>query len=267
MATKGSTDVLGPNDMGGSKRPRVSDDSLVLDEDWTAKKSKKDKKDKKQDKKEVSKKVGKKGKGKKSVEEDDENDQEVVLGDDEDDVELTLGQKLEQLSKSINDLEDARDKDVQQVEKQIQRRIPTADSLVTLLEQALQSNDAALLEQCLMCTNLDIIDATTLRLPTSRVLTLLKTLVSKFEKRPSRGLLVTHWLSFILKHHISFLITVPDLSRQLAGLSQLLEQRLSTYSKLASLSGRLELLMSQVSSQKTIGDSGSMEPLAEYQDE
>lgn len=34
--------------------------------------------------------------------------------------------------------------------------------------------------------------------------------------------------------------------QQLAGLSQMLEQRLITYSKLSSLAGRLDLLMSQV---------------------
>ena len=48
------------------------------------------------------------------------------------------------------------------------------------------------------------------------------------------------------RYHTSFLISVPDLSDQLAGLSQMLEQRLASYSRLASLSGRLDLLMSQV---------------------
>lgn len=266
-------DVLGPNDMGGSKRPRLNNDDAVFDEDWVkaagqSKKHKKDKKEKDTEREKKDGKKGKKGKGKRVEEEEEEEDGRSTLHDEEDG-EMTLGQKLELLSKTMNDLEEDRERNIQQVEKQIQRRVPTADSLVTLMEQALQSNDSALLEQCLLCTNLDIIDATTERLPTQRVLTLLKTLVSKFEKRPSRGLLVTHWLSYILKHHISFLITVPDLSRQLAGLSQLLEQRLSSYSRLASLSGRLDLLMSQVTNQKlTNGAQGAgITPLAEYQDE
>lgn len=263
------TEVLGPNDMGGLKRPRLNDGAMVED-DWvkTTGMNKKQKKDKKE-KEKIGKKEGqksRKSKGKKV--EGEEDDEHLDLLNDEEDMEMTLGQKLELLSKTMNDLEASSEKEIQQVEKQIQRRIPNADSLVTLLEQALQSNDSALLEQCLLCTNLDIIDATTLRLPTHRVLALLKILVAKFEKRPSRGLLVTHWLSYILKHHISFLITVPDLSRQLAGLSQLLEQRLSSYSRLSSLSGRLDLLMSQVTNQK-LGDGreSSIKPLAEYQDE
>jgi U3 small nucleolar RNA-associated protein 5 len=255
------SDVLGPNDMGGAKRPRVAEDSHL--EELTHKKSKKDKKDKEHKKDKKDKKEKKNGKHNKSEEEEDAVDEE------DEEQELTLGQRLEQLSKSMNDLEDSRDSELVKLQAQHNRQIPTADSLVTLLEQALQSGDAALLEQCLLCTNTEIIDATTQRLPTHRILVLLKTLVNKFEKRPSRGLLVTQWLSFILRHHIAFLITVPDLSKQLAGLSQLLEQRLSSYSRLTTLSGRLDLLMSQVTSQKNVNDSegNSMVPLVEYQDE
>ena len=75
---------------------------------------------------------------------------------------------------------------------------------------------------------------------------LLRKLVAKFEKRPSRGLLLTRWLAAVLRFHTSFLISVPDLSSQLAGLSQMLEQRLASYTRLAALGGRLDLLLSQM---------------------
>ena len=75
---------------------------------------------------------------------------------------------------------------------------------------------------------------------------LLRKLVAKFEKRPSRGLLLTRWLAAVLRFHTSFLISVPDLSTQLAGLSQMLEQRLASYTRLAALGGRLDLLLSQI---------------------
>jgi U3 small nucleolar RNA-associated protein 5 len=78
------------------------------------------------------------------------------------------------------------------------------------------------------------------------VVQLLRKLVAKFEKRPSRGLLLTRWLAAVLRFHTAFLISVPDLSAQLAGLSQMLEQRLASYSRLAALGGRLDLLMSQM---------------------
>jgi len=83
----------------------------------------------------------------------------------------------------------------------------------------------------------------------------LRKLVAKFEKRPSRGILLTKWLSNILRYHTSFLVSIPDLSSQLAGLSQMLEQRLSSYSRLTSLNGRLELLMSQLLAKSRFGSS------------
>lgn len=125
---------------------------------------------------------------------------------------------------------------------------PTTDSLVSLVEQALQANDDGMLEQCLECADKDVVTETAKRLPTKLVVPLLKKLVAKFEKKPSRGVLLTRWIHGLLRFHTSFLLSVPDLSRQLAALSQMLEQRLSTYSRLASLAGRLDLLMSQVSS-------------------
>ena len=91
---------------------------------------------------------------------------------------------------------------------------PTSDSLVTLIDQALQSGDDSLLEQCLACNDMDVIDGTARVLKTHRVVTFMKKLVAKFEKRPSRGILLTRWLSCILRHHTSFLISVPDLSEQ-----------------------------------------------------
>ncbi|CAM9317277.1 unnamed protein product, partial [Ectocarpus fasciculatus] len=121
---------------------------------------------------------------------------------------------------------------------------PSSDSLVVLVEQSLQSGDDVLLEQCLACDDTDIIDATTSKLPTSKIFLFMRRLISKFEKRPSRGLLLTRWLSAVLKHHASYLISLPELSTRFAGLSQIMEQRLASYSRLASLGGRLDLLMS-----------------------
>ena len=136
---------------------------------------------------------------------------------------------------------------------------PTSDSLVTLVDQALQTGDDALLEQCFGCDDVDVVEETSRRLPTGRIVLLLRRLVSKFEKRPSRGLLLTRWLAALLRHHTAYLVTVPDLTAQLAGLSQMLEQRLSSYSRLASLGGRLDLLLSRMSA-ADVGRSGNAEP-------
>lgn len=244
--------MIGPHDTEGKKRPRAQSET----DSQTAPSSsvKKSHKSSKKSKKDAVL---------------SEEEEEHVKGSS--DGEIPLGKRLEQLSRQMAALEQERDSSL--VDNSDKKK-PSADSLVTLLDQALQSGDSALLEQCLSYTDLDIIDTTTRVLPTHRVLKLLKVLVAKFEKRPSRGLLVTRWISSILKNHLAYLITVPDLSVQLAGLSQMLEQRLQAYTRLSSLAGRLDLLMSQISSKKlssqleAAGGSAteSLQPKAVYQD-
>jgi U3 small nucleolar RNA-associated protein 5 len=216
--------ILGPNDMGGVKRPIVNEN----------------------------------------------NDEDVAIlkksrGDSIEEEELTLEQRLDILNDSISVME----KNVSASSKTNEiSQAPTSDSLVILIEQALQSGDDTLLEQCLGCEDINVVEATAKRLPISRIVVFIKKLVSKFEKRPSRGLLLTRWLAAILRFHTSYLIAVPDLSHQLAGLSQILEQRLSSYSKLASLSGRLDLLMSQVTAPSVTEKSGAKpsKPLKVYKE-
>jgi U3 small nucleolar RNA-associated protein 5 len=134
---------------------------------------------------------------------------------------------------------------------------PSTDSLVALVEQALQAGDDGLLEQCLECPDRDVVSETSKRLPTRLVVPLLRKLVAKFEKKPARGVLLTRWIHTLLRCHMSFLLAVPDLAQQLAALSQMLEQRLATYSRLAALAGRLDLLISQISSSPSSSSSSA----------
>lgn len=226
--------VIGPHDVGGVKRPVVpaSSSPAADEEDVT-------------------------GMKKRAKNEDIGSEGGLVVGSDE----LTIEQRLEGLAASIAHAESqgslSRSKKANAGGADSAPAAgPSADSLVTLIEQALQSGDDSLLEECLGCESFDVVDVTAQRLPTTRVVGFLRKLVAKFEKRPSRSALLTHWLASLLRHHTSYLISVPDLSAQLAGLCQILEQRLSSYSKLAALSGRLDLLMQQVSaggSKKLVG--------------
>jgi len=171
----------------------------------------------------------------------------------DDDNVLTLEQRLEALSKNLLEIEDRNGEDndapLSTGNESVDLLVNTSDSMVVLLEQALQAGDDASLEQCLSCVDDSIIEATTLRLPSGKVIQFLKKLVFKFERRPSRGMILTKWLAGILKNHNSFLISIPDLASQLSGLSNILEQRLASYSLLVSLGGRLDLLMSQISNE------------------
>lgn len=225
----GGPSILGPHEMSGKRR-------LVVGEDALAQASSSSKKSR-------------------------------VAGPDEDDddetEELTLEQRLESLSAGMDALERA----ATHAPRDRNDPAPTSDSLVTLLDQGLQTGDDALLEQCLACDDAEVVDATASRLPVSRVVPLLRKLMAKFEKRPARGMLLTRWLVSILRHHMAFLISVPELAAQLAGLSQMLEQRLACHVSLAALGGRLDLLMSQVASGADGGAGGSFAPKAVYMEE
>eukprot|EP01038_Epipyxis_sp_PR26KG_P010777 gene10777-14470_t len=160
--------------------------------------------------------------------------------------EVTLEQRLANLSNSLKQLEDSNSLTTSVSDKNTSlSAAPTSDSLAALIEQAIQSGDDGLLEQCLATNDAAVIYATVDRLPVTRVINLLRKLVAKFEKRPSRGATLLSWLRALLQSHTSYLVTIPDVTYQLAGLSQILETRLTSYSKMTVLSGRLDLLLSQ----------------------
>ncbi len=179
----------------------------------------------------------------------------------------TLEQRLEALTASLQ--REGEGSDGEGEGEGAPMEAPTSDSLVVLLEQSLQSGDDVLLESCLACDDADVIDESSRRLPTARVVQFLRKLVTKFEKRPARGALLTQWLAGVLKYHLAYLVSVPDLALQLAGLSQMLENRLSAYSRLASLSGRLDLVVGQAQLRaSTTGSAGnpggSAQPVVVY---
>ena len=206
--------VLGPLESGARKRPLVEDsdeETPTMEDDSVSRKKRKTK--------------------------EEHHSNGAALS------QQTMEERLEQLSKRMQQM----DKEAEEAEGEM-ALMPTAESLVTLVDQALQSGDDALLEQCLSSSDEAVIEATVEGLSTARVLLLLKRLVAKFEKRPSRGILLTRWLSSLLRHHMAFLTSIPDLSTQLAGLTQMLELRLSSYTRLAGLGGRLDLLLTQVKS-------------------
>jgi U3 small nucleolar RNA-associated protein 5 len=184
---------------------------------------------------------------------------------------MTMEQRLESLSAELAEIEKSSAADPNAIASAaVLGETPTASSLVTLMDQALQSGDDALLEQCLGCEDATVVDGTARRLPPARVVQLLKKLMAKFEKRPSRGVLLTRWLVAVLRSHTAFLMGIPDLSSQLAGLSQMLENRLATYAKLAALGGRLDLLMSQVSSRAggdSVQEEAKKEPRKVYRED
>ncbi|KJE95621.1 hypothetical protein CAOG_08938 [Capsaspora owczarzaki ATCC 30864] len=143
------------------------------------------------------------------------------------------------------------------------RAPPKAHSLVQMLVQALHSGDNQLLEDCLSVSNEAVIRNTMKKLPASYVIPFLTLIVEKFQAKPSRGLTLLIWIRGLLLVHTAYLMTVPNLVEALSGLYQLVDARLSVFKKLLKLSGRLDLIISQIASraQVEVGDNDIDEEL------
>lgn len=148
---------------------------------------------------------------------------------------------------------------------------PRAGSLAHMLAQALHSNDKALLEECLNNTNEGVVRNTVMRLPPTLAVRFLTDVVDRLEAKPSRGVTLMVWIRAVLLIHSSYLMTVPDLPNILSGLYNLIDARLAVFPRLLKLSGRLDLLLSQIAlkSQATSGvDASELQvPITSFVDE
>eukprot|EP00033_Pygsuia_biforma_P002084 GCRY01002314.1.p1 GENE.GCRY01002314.1~~GCRY01002314.1.p1 ORF type:complete len:568 (-),score=128.32 GCRY01002314.1:231-1934(-) len=140
---------------------------------------------------------------------------------------------------------------------------PKAESLHAVLSQALQSNDATLLEYCLAVSDRKVINRTIQRLSTADILPLLLKLTHKFQSKPTRAGVLLVWIRAILVQHTAYLMTLPRLVRQLSVLYQTIDARLAAHKRLMKLDGRLDLLLNQVSLQGG-GEGGEVNPTYEY---
>ncbi|KAK9893369.1 NUC189-domain-containing protein [Cystobasidium minutum MCA 4210] len=136
--------------------------------------------------------------------------------------------------------------------------IANALSTTQSLVQALHSADVRLLETCLAEKNPKVIRATVRRVPPTLVLPLVEALVERLSRRrrgagegsggvdASRGQVLIEWLRNVLIVHLGYLITIPSLVERLSALHATLESRMSFHSQLLALSGRLDLVVSQI---------------------
>ncbi|CAN0106013.1 unnamed protein product [Ascophyllum nodosum] len=172
-----------------------------------------------------------------------------ATGGGEGDAGMTIAERLEALSEAIDrDAETAvgaRKRRGGEEEGALQ---PRAESLSTVLTQALQSGDESLLEQCLAVGNQDVIEATVERLASSKVLPFLLRVVGKLEKNPNRSAALGQWIRALLSCHLGYLVSVPGLPEKLALLHQLIDRRVASFPKLLQLHGRLDLLLARAKS-------------------
>ena len=126
--------------------------------------------------------------------------------------------------------------------------VPEMGSLQAVLVQALKTNVSQLIESCLAIRSPKVIDASVKRLPSSSVLPFLDAIVARLEAKPERAGALVPWIRAILVHHATLLMNSADASASpINRLHQTVDSRLSVFRKLLKLSGRLDLLLTQIS--------------------
>ncbi|XP_034244251.1 WD repeat-containing protein 43 [Thrips palmi] len=132
--------------------------------------------------------------------------------------------------------------------------VPRADNLAQLMLQALQSKDKQMLHTVLRQQEEDVIRNTVRRLPLQVIEPLLKELTTLLHGKTVTAQTGARWLRIVLSIHAAHLMANPSLVELLAPVIGLIEARLTLLPSLSRLSGRLELLTSQLN-----GASGSDE--------
>ncbi|KAK3320476.1 Dip2/Utp12 family-domain-containing protein [Cercophora scortea] len=130
-------------------------------------------------------------------------------------------------------------------------------SLGTVLNQALRTDDADLLESCLQTSDVKIIQNTINRMDSSLAGVLLSKLAARMHRRPGRAFGLMKWMQWTMVAHGGTLVTQPDLVTRLGELNRVLEERSRGLSSLLALKGKLDMLDAQMRFRKSVKASSS----------
>ncbi|KAG7450123.1 NUC189-domain-containing protein [Guyanagaster necrorhizus] len=188
--------------------------------------------------------------------------------------ELSLGQRLTALSganvrpEGSDDEEASSSKRHKPSGKKVQNDISVvpASSLTRTLLQALHSSDSKLMETCLAHSDLVLIRNTVKALPPQLAVPLLTVCMERLGRgaRASnmkgggggagsqRGTTLIAWVKTVLAVHSGHLMTMPDLVARLSGLHATLTARIALQESLLSLSGRLDMVLSQIEMRSSV---------------
>ncbi|KAK0208886.1 WD40-repeat-containing domain protein [Desarmillaria ectypa] len=182
--------------------------------------------------------------------------------------ELSLGQRLTALSganvrpEGSDDEEASSSKHRKLSGKKVQNDISVvpAASLTRTLLQALHSSDSKLIETCLAHSDPVLIRNTVKALPPQLAVPLLTACMERLGRgarasnmkgggggaSSQRGTTLIAWVKTVLALHSGHLMTMPDLVARLSGLHATLTARIALQESLLSLSGRLDMVLSQI---------------------
>lgn len=121
----------------------------------------------------------------------------------------------------------------------------SSTSLTELLSQALSSNDKDLLEMCFSIMDMVKVRSSIRALPASKVLPLLKCLVTRIRSKAIRSQQLLQWIEALFHSQLSTLLMTPGLEGHFAELQSIIESRCKSYRRMLQLKGRLDLLLLQ----------------------
>ncbi|KAK3989633.1 U3 small nucleolar RNA-associated protein 5 [Cladorrhinum sp. PSN332] len=124
------------------------------------------------------------------------------------------------------------------------------NSLATVLNQALRTNDADLLESCLQTTDNKIVENTVNRMDSGLAMQLLDHLSARMHRRPGRALSLMMWMKLTMIAHGGTLATHPDRVARIGELQRVLQERSKGLPVLQQLKGKLDLLDAQLKLRK-----------------
>jgi hypothetical protein len=122
--------------------------------------------------------------------------------------------------------------------------------ITTTIVQALQSNDRVTIYKCLDQTDVDLVQATVRELPAHLAISLLEILIERLqddeavETDGNMTSTLVAWIRAILLIHTSHIISQRKIIDKLSPLYQSISHRLTNFTALLELSGRLDLLLS-----------------------
>ena len=183
-------------------------------------------------------------------EEMDEDDEEEEEEEDDEDA-LTLGDRVRALEVSVNGATTSAEKTLGAGDGKNDETTtaaptfvpPKADSLATLLAQALAADDVQLLERCLSVHDKRAIETTVGRLSGPLAMKLLSICIDNMKDKPNRGERLAKWCRATLVRHAGFASVSLNAQKTLTHLQAQIDARTAQREPLLQLMGRLDLLL------------------------
>ncbi|KAF2075647.1 hypothetical protein CYY_003070 [Polysphondylium violaceum] len=123
-------------------------------------------------------------------------------------------------------------------------KIASAGTVIDLITQSLRSNDEVLLYKALR-VNFSVVNNTVKLLPPPYAYSLLTRILKDIATDNTKSHVLLPWVNTIIRCHSTYLLSIPNLSKQLSILNAIIEDKFNLHDKLSKLVGKFELVESQ----------------------